>query len=251
LATFIVVGASFRPRPHRPPRAPHRAIDRTVIYPPIGVPAPEISHPRFARMYMRLAAGAERRGATGHRRKLLGGLHGTVLELGAGHGLNFPHYPASVTEVIAIEPEPTLRAAAELAAAGCPIRIRVIDAVADQLPLDDASVDAAVASLVLCSVPDQDRALSELRRVLRSTGELRFYEHVIAARQPKRLLLQLADRSRLWPAVAGGCHPARDTGAAIERAGFEIESCERISFASSRFEPSIPYILGAARLAAR
>ncbi len=69
----------------------------------------DIARPRFARMYLRSAAGAEERGATGHRRRLLEGLRGTVVEIGAGHGLNFPLYPGEVTEVVAIEPEPTLR----------------------------------------------------------------------------------------------------------------------------------------------
>jgi ubiquinone/menaquinone biosynthesis C-methylase UbiE len=127
------------------------------------------------------------------------------------------------------------------------VPVRVLPGVADALPLEDESVDAAVASLVLCSVPDQDRALAELRRVLRPGGELRFYEHVISRRGPKRLLLQLADRSGLWPRIAGGCHPARDTGAAIERAGFQVRSREELMFAASRLEPSIPHILGVAR----
>src|SRR4051794_14595280 len=144
----------------------------------------DLPRPRFARMYLRAAKTAEQRGATDHRRRLLAGLDGTVVELGAGHGLNFPHYPADVTEVIAIEPEPTLRAHATEAAAGAPVPVRVVGGVADDLPLADESVDAAVASLVLCSVPDQDRALAELRRVLRSGGELRFYEHVIPNCQP-------------------------------------------------------------------
>jgi ubiquinone/menaquinone biosynthesis C-methylase UbiE len=100
---------------------------------------------------------------------------------------------------------------------------------------------------VLCSVPDQMRALAELRRVLRPGGELRFYEHVIPNCRPRRLLLQAADHSGLWPRIAGGCHPARDTGAAIRRAGFEVESSERLMFATARFEPAIPYILGIAR----
>jgi ubiquinone/menaquinone biosynthesis C-methylase UbiE len=178
---------------------------------------------------------------------MLEGLSGTVLELGAGHGLNFPHYSATVSEVIAVEPEPTLRASATEAAAGAPVPIRVRGGIADALRLDDESVDAAVASLVLCSVPSQDRALAELRRVLRPAGELRFYEHVIPNSQPKRLLLQAVDRSGLWPRIAGGCHPARDTAAAIERAGFEILASERIMFAASRLEPSIPHILGTAR----
>lgn len=209
----------------------------------------DLARPRFARMYVKAAQGAEKRGATEHRRRLLAGLSGTVVELGAGHGLNFPHYPAAVTEVIAIEPEPTLRAHATAVAQSAPVPIRVFGGVADDLPLADAGVDAAVASLVLCSVPDQDRALAELRRVLRPDGELRFYEHVIPSCQPKRLLLQAADHSGLWPRIAGGCHPARDTTAAIERAGFEIHNSERLMFAAARFEPAIPYILGTARRA--
>jgi ubiquinone/menaquinone biosynthesis C-methylase UbiE len=207
----------------------------------------DFERPRFARMYVKAAKNAEQRGATDHRRRLLEGLSGTVAEIGAGHGLNFPHYPTAVTEVIAIEPEPTLRAHATDAARSAPVPIRVLAGVADELPLEDQSVDAAVASLVLCSVPDQDHALSELHRVLRPGGELRFYEHVIPRCQPKRTLLQVADHSGLWPRIAGGCHPARDTGAAIERVGFRIEHNERIMFAASRFEPSIPFILGAAR----
>jgi SAM-dependent methyltransferase len=207
----------------------------------------DVPRPRFARMYMRTAKTADRRGATEHRHRLLEGLSGTVLELGAGHGLNFPHYPTTVAQVVAIEPEPTLRASASDAAANAPVAVRVLAGVADELPLEAESVDAAVASLVLCSVPDQDRALAELRRVLRPGGELRFYEHVIARCQPKRALLQVADRTGLWPRIAGGCHPARNTGAAIESAGFHIEHCERLMFAASRFEPSIPHLLGTAR----
>ena len=207
----------------------------------------DLPRPRFARMYERAAATAEQRGATEHRRRLLEGLTGTVVELGAGHGLNFSHYPATVTEVIALEPEPTLRDHATEAAANAPVAVRVLAGVADQLPLEDASVDAAVASLVLCSVPDQDQALAELRRVLRPGGELRFYEHVIADRHPKRLLLQALDRSGLWPAIAGGCHPARDTAAAIARAGFEIEHSETVMFSAAPFQPTIPHILGTAR----
>jgi len=209
--------------------------------------APARPRPRFARMYMRSAAAAEERGATDHRRRLLEGLRGTVVEIGAGHGLNFPHYPPEVNEVIAIEPEPTLRRQAEIAAENADVPIRVLAGVADELPLEDESADAAVASLVLCSVPDQQRALAEIHRVLRPDGELRFYEHVIARSQPKRLLLQLIDRSGIWPAIAGGCHPARDTTEAIMQARFDIDEIERFGFAAQRFEPLIPHVLGTAR----
>jgi ubiquinone/menaquinone biosynthesis C-methylase UbiE len=209
----------------------------------------EIARPRFARMYLRSAASAEQRGASDHRRRLLDGLRGTVVEIGAGHGLNFPHYPSEVTEVIAIEPEPTLRGQAETAAKSANVPIRVLAGVADALPLTDGSADAAVASLVLCSVPAQQHALAEIRRVLRPEGELRFYEHVIPRCQPKRLLLQVIDRSGIWPAIAGGCHPARDTTEAIMQAGFDIEEIERFGFSAQRFEPLIPYILGKARRA--
>ena len=209
--------------------------------------ATDIVRPRFARMYLRSAASAEQRGATEHRRRLLDGLSGTVVEIGAGHGLNFPLYPPEVNEVVAIEPEPTLRSQAEMAANGATVPIRVLAGVADELPLEDASADAAVASLVLCSVPEQQHALAEIRRVLRVQGELRFYEHVIPRCQPKRLLLQVIDHSGLWPAIAGGCHPARDTTEAIMQAGFDIEEIERFDFSAQRFEPLIPHILGTAR----
>jgi ubiquinone/menaquinone biosynthesis C-methylase UbiE len=209
--------------------------------------ATDLPRPRFARAYQRTANRADERGVAEHRRRLLAGLSGTVLELGAGHGLNFPHYPGTVSEVIAIEPEPTLRSQAIHAAAGAPVSIRILGGTADHVPVDDQSVDAAVVSLVLCSVPDQDRALAELHRAVRAGGELRFYEHVIPDSQPKRFLVQLIDHSGLWPKVAGGCHPARDTGAAIRRNGFEIQTSERIMVAVSRLEPSIPHILGVAR----
>jgi ubiquinone/menaquinone biosynthesis C-methylase UbiE len=148
---------------------------------------------------------------------------------------------------VAIEPEPTLRAAAERAATQAPVPVSVRAGAAESLDLADGEMDAAVASLVLCSVPDQARALAEISRVLRPAGELRFYEHVIAERQPMRAMLQLADHSRLWPTLCGGCHPARDTAAAIKAAGFTIERCERFGFRASALEPSVPHILGVAR----
>jgi SAM-dependent methyltransferase len=203
-------------------------------------------HPRFARLYPRVAADADRRGAAEHRRRLVDGLAGRVVEVGAGNGRNFIHYPPTVAEVVAIEPEPTLRALAAEAAGEAAVPVTVMAGLADDLPFADGELDAAVVSLVLCSVPDQGRALSELRRVLRAGGQLRFYEHTLARRQPKRALFQLADRSGVWPALAAGCHLSRDTGAAIAAAGFTIERCDRFEFRSAALEPRLTYILGRA-----
>src|SRR4051812_30752916 len=124
-------------------------------------------HPFFARLWIKSSPKAEQRGVADHRDDLLAGLSGRVLELGAGNGLNFAHYPPEVTEVVAVEPEPTLRTAAEEAARDAPVPVRVVDGLADRLPVGDGEFDAAVASLVLCSVPDQADALVELRRVIR------------------------------------------------------------------------------------
>lgn len=209
------------------------------------------SNPRLARVYPGIAARADRRGAAQHRARLLDGLAGRVVEVGAGNGRNFAHYPPAVTEVVAIEPEPGLRALAETAARESAVPVRVLAGQAEELPFADGELDAAVMSLVLCSVPDQQRALMEARRVLRPGGELRFYEHVIPPRQPKRALFRIADGSGVWPRFAAGCHLARDTAAAIEEAGFVIERSERFEFRAAPFEPALTYILGSARPEAR
>ena len=206
----------------------------------------DVHNPLFARLYTRLSAKGEARGAAEHRERLLAGLSGRGVEVGAGHGLNFSHYPSSVSEVVAVEPEPYLRARAEEAARGVSVAVSVVDGVADALPLDDGSVDAGVASLVLCTVPDQARALAELRRVIRSGGELRFYEHVASTRPGARGVERVLDAT-VWPRVGGGCHLARDTQAAIERAGFEIASCERFAFGPGGGPIRIAHILGVAR----
>jgi ubiquinone/menaquinone biosynthesis C-methylase UbiE len=208
--------------------------------------AEEVRHPVFARVYERLAQTSEGRGAGEHRERLLAGCSGRVLEIGAGNGANFAHYPETVGAVIAVEPERYLRERARRAAARAPVSISVTEGHADRLPGEAGSFDAAVASLVLCTVPDQQRALAELFRVIRPGGELRFYEHVVSHRQREARFQRFADAT-FWPRVAGGCHMARDTAAEIERAGFQIEACERIAFSPSRFVPPTPHILGVAR----
>jgi ubiquinone/menaquinone biosynthesis C-methylase UbiE len=162
-----------------------------------------------------------------HRRELLSGLSGRVLEVGAGAGTNFHYYPPSVTEVIAVEPERYLREKARSAAAQAPVAVTLLDGIAEQLPVEDGCCDFAVASLMLCSVSDQAAALAELRRVLRPGGELRFYEHVLS-HEPRIARTQHFVDRLFWPKAFGGCHTARDTPAAIEAAGFEIEEQRRI-----------------------
>ncbi len=208
------------------------------------------SHPAFARIYTRVAARAEARGGTEHRRKLLAGLSGRVIEVGAGGGANFAHYPETVSEVLAIEPEPHLRAMAQRAASHAPVQVEVLCGEADRLLSAEESFDAGVASLVLCTVPDQVQALSELFRVIAPAGELRFYEHVVSTRPWSARLQRLADAT-FWPRVAGGCHLTRDTLAAIRRAGFVIESCERFAFSPMPPLPSSPHVLGKARRSTR
>jgi ubiquinone/menaquinone biosynthesis C-methylase UbiE len=205
----------------------------------------EVHHPLFARLFDRMAATTEAQGAAEHRDRLLAGLGGRVIEVGAGNGLNFAHYPATVTEVLAVEPEDYLRAKAERAAEEAPVLIRVVDGLADHLPAQDASFDAVVASLVLCSVPDQAEALAEIRRVLRPGGALRFYEHVLS---DERGLARLQNAvAWFWPWVGGGCHPNRDTVEAIERSGFEMERCERFPFRPFPImAPVAPHVIGSA-----
>ena len=202
-------------------------------------------HPVFARIYTKVAEMSERRGGAEHRRKLLTGLQGRVVEVGAGSGANF-HYPTSVNEVIAVEPERYLRESAEHAASQVPVSVSVADGGADRLPGEAESFDAGVVALVLCTVPDQKAALAELYRVIRPGGELRFYEHVLAHSRWEARFQRFSDAT-FWPRLAGGCHLARDTTAAIEGAGFQIETFERFRYSPAPFLPSDPHVLGVAR----
>ena len=144
-----------------------------------------------------------------------------------------------------MEPDDHLRALAERAALKAAVPVRVVAGHATALPVEDGSFDAAVASLVLCSVPDMPAALAELRRVLKPGAELRFFEHV-RSDKPWFGLLENAI-TPLLSRVGGGCHPNRDTAAAIRAAGFDIETLDQFSYAPLRFFPGHTHILGRAR----
>ena len=206
-----------------------------------------MSNPLFARFFDRFVAKDKGRGEDELRRELLAGLRGEVLEVGSGNGINFEHYPAGVEELVAVEPEPYLRGRAGEAARSAPVPVRVIDGSAAALPVASGSVDAVVVAGVLCSVPNQDAALAEFRRVLRPAGELRFYEHVRSRRAAFARYQDAVDL--VWPQLMGGCHTGRETLAAIERGGFRIDRVRGFGFPpAARAYPVAPRVLGAARV---
>jgi ubiquinone/menaquinone biosynthesis C-methylase UbiE len=210
------------------------------------MPTRRISHPVFARYYARISPAMDKGGMAAHRQQLLHGLAGPVIEIGAGNGLNFAHYPAGVTRVLAIEPDPHLREIARRNAAQAAVPVEIREGIAEELPADDATFHAAVAALVLCSVADQHAALREIRRTLRPGGQLRFLEHVRASTPALRSVQRLLDAT-IWPALVGGCHTGRDTATAIERAGFAIDQLDQFRFPDTRLTmPATPHLRGTA-----
>jgi ubiquinone/menaquinone biosynthesis C-methylase UbiE len=181
------------------------------------------------------------------RRRVLSDLRGQVIEVGAGDGRSFEHYPPEVERLLAVEPDPTARAAARERAAAAPVPVEIVGGDAAALPAEDGAFDAAVVMGVLCSVPDPRVALGELRRVLKPHGELRFWEHVRSRRRAFRAVQRAADRL-FWTKALGGCETTRDTESAITAAGFELEQLDRGFHSSSLLTiTSAPYIAGVAR----
>ncbi|MFN8112093.1 MAG: class I SAM-dependent methyltransferase [Solirubrobacterales bacterium] len=195
----------------------------------------------FASIYERALAESEDAGMRERRRELLAGARGRTVELGAGTGLNFAHYPDAVDELILTEPFPPMaKQLRERAGEGA----TVVEAPADRLPLPDGAADTVVSTLVLCTVDDVPATLAEVARVLRPGGRLLFAEHV---RSEDPDLARWQDRlMRPWKFVGHGCRCNRDTLAAISASPLEVESVEH--GAIPKAAPIVrPLIVGSAR----
>jgi SAM-dependent methyltransferase len=198
---------------------------------------PSKGHRWFAAFYERQSVKADKTRTGPRRARLVGDLQGTALEIGAGNGLNLAYYQ-NVDRLVALEPDPHMLKHLRRRAQFVSYPLAIVEVGAENLPFPDNSFDAVVVSLVLCSVGDQARVLSEIRRTLRPGGELRFMEHVRA----DGLLGTLLDAlTPLWSAAGGGCHPNRRTEAAIRSAGFEVRVIERYR------EGILPHIQGIAQ----
>jgi SAM-dependent methyltransferase len=154
------------------------------------------------------------------RARVMASLRGSVVEIGFGSGLNLPHLPPAVTKVFAVEPSSTARRLAAERVAASPVPVELVDLDGHRIPLPDASVDAALTTCTLCTVPDPAIALGELRRVVRPGGRLHFLEHGLSpdpevARWQRRL-------TPVQRRVFGGCHLERPIDDLITAAGFDI-----------------------------
>lgn len=171
------------------------------------------------------------------RETVCGPVGGRVLEVGFGSGKNLELYPPSVNEVLAVEPADLAweRAAERIAAFGRPVRRIGVDGASLDLP--DASVDVVVSAWTMCTIPDLDSAVREMRRVLRPGGSVRYVEHVRAGHPRARRIQERLQP--VWRSVAGGCHLARDIAGTLEAAGFEVTRLSR-EHASPRPAPPSP-----------
>lgn len=196
----------------------------------------------FARGWVLASPLLERFGLGKARRRLVAGLSGTVVEVGAGSGVTFEHYPPEVTRVVAVEPDAHLREHSRRRAAEASVPVEVVDSVAEVLPLTDGQADAVVFGLVLCTVPDVPAALAEARRVLAPGGQVRLLEHVRAG----GALGRIADRiAPVWGHVGGGCRPNQDTESLLIEAGFDVADLRTRPFPP--VVPIMPMLAGASR----
>ncbi|MDT5019135.1 MAG: hypothetical protein QOD39_5295 [Mycobacterium sp.] len=184
-----------------------------------------VDNPFFARLWTVMSA-HEPESLKLLRRENLAGLCGRVLEVGAGTGTNFEFYPDTVTEVVAVEPERRLAVLARQAAVAARVPVTVsTDTIEQYTASGDEPFDAAVCSLVLCSVDEPDHVVRQLLSLLKPGGELRYLEHV--ASSGRRARLQKVADATLWPRMAGNCHTHRHTEETIVGAGFQVAGARR------------------------
>jgi ubiquinone/menaquinone biosynthesis C-methylase UbiE len=154
------------------------------------------------------------------RATVAGSLTGSVVEIGFGSGLNLPHLPAGVTKLFAVDPSTTARDLAARRIAASPVPIEFVGLDGQRIPLPNASVDAALTTFTVCTIPDAGLALQELRRVLRPGGQLHFLEH---GRSPDADVARWQRRlTPLQRRIAGGCHLDRPIDLLVMAAGFEV-----------------------------
>ena len=182
-------------------------------------------HAVFAAAYERVMEPAERAGLRYRRRRLLASATGRVLEIGGGTGVHLPLY-RNVTSVDVLEPDGAMRRRLEEKVPAAMVPVTVHAAGIDDAPFEPASFDTVVTALTLCTVPDLDRALGAVARLLAPERRLLFLEHV-PAHGPVRLFQRALQP--VWPHVAAGCHLDRDIPAALRRTGFTVLDLERFS----------------------
>jgi ubiquinone/menaquinone biosynthesis C-methylase UbiE len=159
-----------------------------------------------------------------YRSRIVSAAAGRVLEVGVGSGLNLPFYGGSVKYVVGLDPSPRLLAMAREAANRSGKPLELVEGTAEAVPLEDRSVDTVVTTWTLCSIPDANRALNEMRRVLKPAGQLLFVEH---GRAPDSGVRWWQDRlTPMWKCLGGGCHLNRAIKDLIENAGFRIEQLD-------------------------
>jgi len=150
---------------------------------------------------------------------------GRVLEVGIGSGLNLPFYSQSVNEIVGLDPSPRLLEMADEAARQSSVPVELIEGTAEAIPAEAASIDTVLTTWTMCSIPDLDKALEEMRRVLKPNGRVLFVEHGLA---PEPRVAWWQDRlTPVWTHLSGGCHLNRAIEDVIKRAGFSIEQLDK------------------------
>jgi ubiquinone/menaquinone biosynthesis C-methylase UbiE len=184
-----------------------------------------VSSPLLARIYDAVLAPTEWMGVRDQRRRLMDGLSGRVVEIGAGTGLNVPLYSATAHEVHAIEPDRHMLEKLRSKASGSSTRLYLYRADAHHLPFAGGVFDVAIVTFALCTIPDPERALDEAHRVVRGGGVLRFLEHV---RSEKNRTAGWQDRAApLWGRISGGCRLNQPTIEILEATRWEVDDVWR------------------------